>query len=86
MQTIQNRVVPKLYVTREVFSEICKSNPELRLERTAQGELIVNPPTGSETGRFNLSLAARVWLWNEQTQLGVAFDSSSEFELPNGAI
>ena len=86
MPTIQHTSVPKLYVTREVFHEICKSNPELRLERTAQGELIVNPPTGSETGQFNLSLAARVWIWNEQSQMGTAFDSSSGFELPNGAI
>ncbi|MGF1492027.1 MAG: Uma2 family endonuclease [Microcoleaceae cyanobacterium] len=85
MRTIQTPSVPKLYVTPEIFCEICKSNPDLRLERTARGELIVNPPTGSETGKFNLSLAAWVWLWNEQTQLGAAFDSSSGFEFPNGA-
>ena len=74
-----------LIVTREQFVELAIANRELQLERTATGELIVNPPTGGETGKSNLSIAARVWLWNYQTTLGVAFDSSTGFHLPNGA-
>lgn len=74
-----------LTVTREQFIELAIANRELQLERTATGELIVNPPTGGETGKSNLSIAARVWLWNYQTTLGVAFDSSTGFHLPNGA-
>ncbi|MGL5082431.1 MAG: Uma2 family endonuclease [Microcoleaceae cyanobacterium] len=77
---------PKIYVTDELFWDLCQVNPDLRLERTAAGELIVNPPTGSETSNYNLGVAARVWIWNEQTQLGKAFDSSGGFKLPNGAI
>lgn len=77
---------PSLQLTDETFEELCRSNPDLRLERTARGELIAMPPSGSETGRQNLGLSAQLWLWNQQTQLGVAFDSSAGFTLPNGAI
>ncbi len=44
------------------------------------------PPTGGETGRRNLKLGTRLCLWNEQSGLGEAFDSSTGFKLPNGAI
>lgn len=77
---------PTLSLTDEVFERLCQQNPELRLERTAQGELIVMPPAGSESSRQNLSLSAQLWQWNQQTKLGVTFDSSAGFTLPNGAI
>ena len=72
-------------VTHEQFQQIAAVNRELRLERTATGELIVMPPTGSETGNRNLDIEGQLWLWNRQTKLGVAFNSSSGFQLPNGA-
>lgn len=43
------------------------------------------PPTGGETGRHNFHISGQLWLWNEQNQLGQAFDSSTGFSLPNGA-
>jgi len=77
---------PHLQLTDETFEQLCRNNPDLRLERTAQGELIAMSPTGSESGRQNLGLSAQLWFWNQQTGLGVAFDSSTGFTLPNGAI
>ncbi|MEG3909275.1 Uma2 family endonuclease [Microcoleus sp. w2-18bC1] len=74
-----------LTVTREQFVELAIANRELQLERTAQGELIVNPPTGGETGYRNSDLNGQLWLWNRQTKLGKTFDSSTGFHLPNGA-
>jgi Uma2 family endonuclease len=71
--------------TDEQFYEFCQANRDLRIERTASGALIIMPPTGGITGKHNSSLTAQVWLWNEQTQLGVVFDSSSGFKLPNGS-
>jgi Uma2 family endonuclease len=53
----------KLYVTPEQFEALAASNRELRLERTAQGELIVNPPTGWETGKRNSSISGELYLW-----------------------
>lgn len=79
--------LPKtLRVTDDQFLEIVKANPELRLERTATGELIAMPPTGSESGNYNFELGIDLGNWNRATRLGKAFDSSTGFRLPNGAI
>jgi Uma2 family endonuclease len=43
------------------------------------------PPTGSETGRRNIKITAQLENWSSQNNLGVAFDSSTGFKLPNGA-
>ncbi|URR36251.1 Uma2 family endonuclease [Thermosynechococcus sp. HN-54] len=77
---------PTLQLTDEVFEQLCRSNPDLRLERTAQGELIAMAPAGSETGYQNADLLGQLWQWNRQMRLGVVFDSSTGFALPNGAI
>jgi Uma2 family endonuclease len=77
---------PTLQLTNEEFEQLCHSNPELRLERSATGGLIVMPPVGSEGGSYNADLSGQLWLWNRQNQLGVTFDSSAGFTLPSGAI
>ncbi len=73
-------------LTDERFEQICQSNRDLRFERTSTGELVVMSPAGSDTGRQNLGLSGQLWLWNRQVRLGVTFDSSAGFTLPNGAI
>jgi Uma2 family endonuclease len=75
-----------LKVTPEQFEAIALTNRDLRLECTAQGELIVNPPTGGESGKRNLSISTQLGNWYEEhDDLGEAFDSSTGFRLPNGA-
>jgi Uma2 family endonuclease len=71
--------------TRLQFEDICRANRELRLELTSTGELIVLAPTGWGSSSRNFKLGGQVYIWNEQTQLGEAFDSSGGFILPNGA-
>jgi len=80
--TINFNNVVKL--TDDQFYQLCQDNPEVKFERNAFGELIVMPPTGGETGKRNAKLTARFVVWNEQTQLGEVFDSSTCFKLPNG--
>jgi Uma2 family endonuclease len=75
----------KLTISHEQFVQLASVNQNLQLERTATGELIVMPPTGSDTGNKNADILGQLWLWNRQTQLGQIFDSSSGFHLPNGA-
>ncbi|XFA72045.1 Uma2 family endonuclease [Thermosynechococcaceae cyanobacterium Okahandja] len=77
---------PTLHLTDELFEQLCRQNPDLRLERTAQGDLIAMPPAGSESGYRNADLLGQLWQWNRQMRLGVVFDSSTGFTLPNGAI
>ena len=72
-------------LTREQFYQLCEENPDLKLERNAQGELVIMPPTGGETGKSNSTINAQIWFWNDQNQLGEVFDSSTGFTLPNGA-
>ncbi len=75
-----------LRVTSEQFAALAAANRGLRLERTATGELIVNPPTGGNTGKRNWNIGGELYLWWRNAQeLGEAFDSSTGFELPNGA-
>jgi Uma2 family endonuclease len=71
-------------LTREQFYQLCEENSDLKLERNAQGELIIMPPTGGETGRSNVNLILQVGLWNEKNHGGEVFDSSTGFTLPNG--
>ncbi|PSO99759.1 MAG: hypothetical protein BRC53_01960 [Cyanobacteria bacterium SW_6_48_11] len=71
-------------LTKEEFYQLCQQNSDLRLERNAQGEIIIMPPTGGETGKRNSILLVQLWLWNEQTQIGEVFDSSTGFSLPKG--
>ena len=75
-----------LRITHAEFEQLCQDNPELRLELTANGELIVMPPAGWESSKRNLNLATDVDIWNRQTKLGEAFDSSGGFTLPTGAV
>jgi len=76
-----------LSVTPEQFTALAATNRDLRLERTAQGMLIVNPPTGWETGERNRSIIGQLDRWYEENrESGKAFDSSTGFTLPNGAI
>jgi Uma2 family endonuclease len=85
MTAITLNLNPIIKLNPEQFYQLCQENPDLKLERTSQGELIVMPPTGGETGKRNLTTCVQIWLWNEQTQLGEAFDSSTGFTLPNKA-
>ncbi|NJL38188.1 MAG: Uma2 family endonuclease [Leptolyngbyaceae cyanobacterium SM1_4_3] len=71
-------------LTDEQFYQLCQDNPELKLERAATGELIVISPTGGETGKQNSDLLIDLGVWNRRTKLGVVFDSSTRFKLPNG--
>ena len=72
-------------LTDDQFFELCQKNKELTFERTHQGDLIIMTPTGGETSNSNAGLTAQLWVWNSQSNLGIAFDSSGGFKLPNGA-
>ncbi|WP_375509418.1 Uma2 family endonuclease [uncultured Nostoc sp.] len=73
-------------MTNEQFYEFCQANGDLRIERTANGEVIIMPPAFSDTGNRNFNIAAQLGNWTEQDGTGIGFDSSTGFTLPNGAM
>jgi Uma2 family endonuclease len=78
--------VQRTRLTPEQFALLCQENRELRFELTAQQELVIIPPAGSETGWRNNEISYSLTSWTKKDGTGVSFDSSTGFTLPNGAI
>jgi Uma2 family endonuclease len=79
------RLAPVINMSDEQFFELCQLNRDLRLERTSQGDLVIMPPAGGETGRMNFELTGFFGRWVYADGTGVGFDSSTGFTLANGA-
>jgi Uma2 family endonuclease len=73
-------------VTPEQFAQLCIEYDELRLELTSTGELIVMPPTFSDTGARNADLTYQLMAWTKRDGTGICFGPVAGFTLPNGAI
>jgi Uma2 family endonuclease len=77
MDALTVHMPPSTQLTDEQFYDLCRANTELRIERTANGELIFMPATGGETGSFNSEINADFVIWNRQAKLGKVFYSST---------
>jgi Uma2 family endonuclease len=75
-----------LYASPQGFWRLCRDNSDLRLERTAKGEVIAMAPAGSDSGWRNGKLTMRLGNWTEADGKGECFDSSTGFTLPNGSV
>lgn len=83
METIS---IPKGFkITPQQFEQLANTEQQIRMELSKEGELIIMSPTGGEAGEKNFNLYLDLGIWNRQTKLGKAFDSSTLFILPNGA-
>jgi len=76
---------PRRRLTDEEFEQFCARYPELRIEMTGEGDMIIMLPVISEGGKRNFILTGRFFVWVEADGSGVGFDSSTAFTLPNGA-
>ncbi|MEH2390288.1 MAG: Uma2 family endonuclease [Nostoc sp.] len=83
--TLPSTLKLKIDLTDDQFFQMCQKNRDYRFERTASGELLIMPPTGSDTGRRNVKITTELDIWNSESSLGEVFDSSTGFTLPNGA-
>src|SRR5262249_49151757 len=72
-------------LTDEQFARLCQENRDLRLELTAQQELVIMPPTGSETGWRNNETSYFLTAWAKKDGTRLPFDSSTGFALPNAS-
>ncbi|HZR98266.1 MAG TPA: Uma2 family endonuclease [Chloroflexota bacterium] len=80
------RLRPALDLTEDQFFALCQLNRDLRLERTAEGELLIMPPTGWEAGHRNFEISRQLANWAMADGTGYGCDSSTGFRLPNGAV
>lgn len=85
MNTYTINFNPIIKLTEDQFYQLCRANPDIKFERNAKGEIIIMSPTGGETGNRNAEIIIEFGVWNRQSQLGKLFDSSTGFQLPNGA-
>ena len=79
------RFQPARPMSDDEYFAFCAANPDLRIERTAEGEIEIMPPTGFETGDRNADLTMQLRTWAKRDGRGRAVDSSAEYILPSGA-
>lgn len=86
MIAIALNLTPVIQLNPDRFKQLCYANPDAKLELTHKGELVVMSPTGGETGNRNIKLLARLENWASADGTGIAFDSSTMFQLPNNSF
>jgi Uma2 family endonuclease len=68
----------------EQFYQLCITNPDLNIERSAEEILIFMSPVGGDSGNREMELGIDLGSWNRQTKLGKVFSSSTIFKSPGG--
>jgi Uma2 family endonuclease len=69
----------------EQFFRFCRDNPDMRIELTAQKEIIIMSPTGRRAGARNAEIIRQLANWAKTDGRGIVCDSDTLFTLPNGA-
>ena len=85
-QLIPPHLIGLQSVTHRQFEELCRDYPDLRLELTSSGDLIVMPPAGARIDNRNLNLTYQFAAWARKDRTGIPFGPTAGFTLPNGAI
>jgi Uma2 family endonuclease len=76
---------PSAPLTDDQFLALCAQSPDDRIETTADGDILIQPPAHPRTGQRNAAITHQLFAWTEQDGRGEAFDSSAGFFLKNGA-
>lgn len=80
------RLAPAIQMTEEQFATFCEQNRELRIERTATGELEIMSPAKGLTDNQNVKITTQLEIWTQRDGTGMAFGPSMGYTLPNGAM
>jgi len=72
-------------LTDEEFEKLCAANDLVRLERTKEGTIIVNPPAGADSGDANSEIIYQLRAWWKKQKQGRVYDSNTGFFLPDGS-
>jgi Uma2 family endonuclease len=76
---------PELRMSDDEYFDFCMANPDVRFERTAQGEIIIVPPAGGESDYQNADVIIQLGAWAKRDRRGRTFGATTEFILPTGA-
>jgi len=72
-------------LTDDQFNRLCSDNRDSRIELTADKQLIIMSPCGSETSRRNAKIVQRLANWTDEDSNGICCGPDAIFSLPNGA-
>ena len=79
------RLTPEPPLSDDEYFDFCAANPDLRIERTAEGEIEIMPPTGMESSYRNSNLTMQLSAWALRDGRGISLDSHGEFFLRDGS-
>jgi Uma2 family endonuclease len=82
---ISLQMLPAVPMTQDQFFDFCQQNPDMRFERTAEGELIIMAPSGGEAGFQDAEVCRQLGNWARARRQGKVTGSSGGYILPNGA-
>jgi Uma2 family endonuclease len=68
------------------FEALCAANDLIRFERTREGEILMNPPSGGFTSDGNAEIVSQLRSWWKTHRRGRTFDSNGGFFLPDGSM
>jgi Uma2 family endonuclease len=72
-------------LTDEAYYAFCEANPDLNVERTRDGEIVIVPPAGGESDFRTLEAGGTLREWAIRDKRGKPFGSSVQFMLPDGS-
>ena len=77
---------PSFRVSERGFETLCHSNPDLGLERDANGKVVIMAPANGGSGQSEAEVIIQLGIWNRERRLGYVFSPSTGLTLPNTAI
>jgi Uma2 family endonuclease len=72
-------------LTDDEYFAFCAANPDLNVERTAAGEIVIVPAVGAESDYRSVSVTTALGQWARLDGRGKAFGPSAQFLLPDGS-
>ncbi len=78
--------MPMLPLDADAFYNFCVANPDIRMELTAAGEIVVMPLAGMESDHQSLRAGSTLDQYAQRDGRGIALGSSAGFTLPTGAV
>jgi Uma2 family endonuclease len=80
------RIEPEERMSADEFFDFCQANSLWQIERSADGEIIIMPPVGLDSGEYEIDVAAQLRDWARRDRRGKAYGPNTGFDLPNGAM